>query len=193
MSVDKILIERLKKGDKKAFEQIYDRYWQQLFIAANNRLRSEETAKEIVQELFINLWQRKKELSINHTFAAYIHTALRYSILDFIRSQKVKERYIEAIKKTAESHSNSTNDLVYYNDLRNRLNQEVNKLPERCRVAFQLNRFEHYTSKEIAKKMNISSKTVDNQIGKALKILRTNLKEYLTFWVSILITLTRIG
>lgn len=192
ISIDDVLIARLKEGNREAFEELYNRYWERLFIMAANRLGSREAAWEIVQDLFVDLWQRRESLSVKSSFSAYIHTSLKYSILDFIRSQKVKEKYIEAIRKTASAQTNSTFEHITFNELNEAIQKEIANLPERCRLAFRMHRFENYSSREIASKLNISTRTVEHQIGKALKVLRSNLKEYLTMGIGLALTIIRI-
>lgn len=178
---ERSLIHLLQQGDEEAFEMLYNRHWEKLLTAAYHRTGSMETAKELVQDVFANLWRRRNRLNIKTTFAAYIFSAMKYTVLDHIRSQAVKERYVKAIKKTAQETDNATLDFIAYKELNTLLEKEVNKLPEKCRMVFRLSRMEHYSTKEIAEKLQISPKTVENQLTKALKVLRTNLQEFTTF------------
>ena len=173
-----LLIQLLQKSDEQAFETLYNRYWEKLLTIAYHRTGSIETAKELVQDVFANLWKRRDTLRIKTTFAGYIYTAMRYTILDHIRSQAIQEKYIEAIRHTALETDNSTLNFIAYQELTGVLEQEISKLPERCRAVFRMSRIDHYSTKEIAEKLHISPKTVENQLTKALKILRTNLEEF---------------
>lgn len=175
---ENVLISQLRQGDEVAFERLYNRYWEKLLTLAYHRTGSMETAKELLQEVFANLWRRREQLHIQTTFAAYIFSAMKYTILDFIRSQAVKEKYIEAIKKTAIESDNSTIHLMAYDELSTIIEKEICKLPEKCQQVFRLSRMEHYSNKEIAEKLHISPKTVENQITKALRVLRANLQEF---------------
>lgn len=177
---EKLLICLLQQGDGKAFEILYNRYWEKLLTVAYHRTGSMETAKELVQDVFTNLWRRRHQLTINTTFAAYIFSAMKYTILDHIRAQAVKEKYVSAIKNTARQADNTTLDFMAYEELNSILEKEINKLPEKCRMVFRLSRMEHCSTKEIAHKLQISPKTVENQITKALKLLRINLQEFTT-------------
>lgn len=173
-----LLIHLLRQGDEEAFEVLYNRYWEKLLTHAYRRTSSLETSKELIQEVFANLWRRREQLNIKTSFAAYIFTALKYTLLDHIRSQIVKDKYVEAIKKTASETDNSTLNLIAFEELSKVLEEEINKLPERCRLVFRLSRMEHYSNQEIADKLQISTKTVENQITKAIKILRANMQEF---------------
>ena len=178
---ERTLTHLLQQGDEEAFELLYNRYWEKLLTVAYHRTGSMETAKELVQDVFTNLWRRRNHLNIKTTFAAYIFSAMKYTILDYIRSQAVKEKYAEAIKKTALGTDNTTIDFIAYRELNSILEKEINKLPEKCRMVFRLSRVEHYSTKEIAEKLQISPKTVENQLTKALKVLRANMQEFTTF------------
>jgi RNA polymerase sigma-70 factor (ECF subfamily) len=178
---ERTLTHLLQQGDEEAFELLYNRYWEKLLTVAYHRTGSMETAKELVQDVFTNLWRRRNHLNIKTTFAAYIFSAMKYTILDHIRSQAVKEKYAEAIKKTALGTDNTTLDFIAYRELNSILEKEINKLPEKCRMVFRLSRVEHYSTKEIAEKLQISPKTVENQLTKALKVLRANMQEFTTF------------
>ncbi|WPP51915.1 RNA polymerase sigma-70 factor [Catalinimonas niigatensis] len=178
---ENVLISQLRQGDEEAFEVLYNRYWEKLLTLTYHRTGSMETAKELLQDVFANLWRRRHQLHIQTTFAAYIFSAMKYTILDYIRSQAVKEKYIEAIKKTFIESDNTTLDFMAYDELNAMLEKEINKLPEKCQEVFRLSRMEHYSNKEIAEKLLISPKTVENQITKALKVLRANMQEFTTF------------
>lgn len=175
---ENLLIQLLRQGDEDAFAVLYNRYWEKLLTHAYHRTASLEIAKELTQEVFANLWRRRTQLNIKTSFAAYIFTALKYTLLDHIRSQAVKDKYVEAIKKTVSETDNSTLDFIAFEELSKTLEEEINKLPERCRLVFRLSRMEHYSHEEIAKKLQISTKTVENQITKAIKILRANMQEF---------------
>lgn len=177
------LILLLRQGDEEAFEVLYNRYWEKLLTIAYHRIGSMEVAKELVQDVFTNLWRRRQQLTIQTTFGAYIFSAMKYTILDHIRAQAVKEKYIAAIKTAVQYADNSTVDFIAYEELNHTLEQEIRKLPEKCRMVFRLSRIEHYSTKEIAEKLQISPKTVENQITKALKLLRVNLREFTTLLV----------
>jgi RNA polymerase sigma-70 factor (ECF subfamily) len=142
-----------------------------------------DIAKELVQDVFANLWRRRQQLTIHTTFGAYIFSAMKYTILDHIRARAVKEKYIAAIKNAVQHADNNTVDFMAYEELNRTLEQEIRKLPEKCGRVFRLSRIEHYSTKEIAEKLQISPKTVENQITKALKLLRVNLREFTTLLV----------
>jgi RNA polymerase sigma-70 factor (ECF subfamily) len=177
---EKLLIHRLQKGDEKAFESLYNLYWEKLVVIAYHRVGSLETAKELVQDVFTNLWRRREHLEVRTTFAAYIQTALKYTILDHIRSLKVKDKYVESIKNSKTDSDNATLELIAYHELDRFLEHEISKLPEKCQQIFRLSRVDQLSIREIAEQLQISPKTVENQISKALKVLRSSIQEFTT-------------
>lgn len=173
-------IERMKKGDQEAFESLYNIYWEMLFVIAYNRLESVEVAREIVQDVFTDLWIKKERLRIDTSIKSYLLTAVKYTVIDHIRKSTHREKYINYMLRYNNKQHEATEEIIYLNDLQAALNREISSLPEKCREIFELSRFKNQTNKEIAHKMNISPKTVENQIFKALSVLRKNLKDYLT-------------
>lgn len=181
LSDEKVLI-LLREGNEKAFDCLYRRYRDKLVSIANRRIRSKELAEELVQDVFVNVWQKRESIHLRHTFFAYIYTAVKYKILDHISSLKVKERYIDEMGKFLDASLNVTELEIDFNELDYHLNKNISDLPEKCQEAFRLSRFESYSIKEIAEKLDISQDTAKYHIAQALKKLRKGLKElYLLF------------
>lgn len=178
---EKHLISLVQKGDEKAFETLYNKYWEKLTGIAHHKVGCLDTSKELVQDVFTDLWKRREHLQIRTSFAAYIMTAMKYAVLDHIRSCKVKDRYVEAIKNFSTDNDSSTIELVAYNELDHFLKHEISKLPGKCQQIFKLSRVNQLSTAEIAEQLQISPKTVENQISKALKILRTNIQEFTSY------------
>ena len=139
-----------------------------------------ETAKEIVQDVFTDLWRRRKHLEISTSFAAYIRMAIKYTILDHIRNSKVKEKYVEAIRSAQTERDDATIEKIAYRELDHFLKLEIAKLPTKCRQVFKFSRIEQLTNREIAARLHISHKTAENQITKALRVLRSSIQEFTT-------------
>lgn len=173
------LLELLSgEDDGYAFNEIYNRYWEKMYGAAYKRLRLTEVAEEIVQDLFTDIWLRRKSLHINSSLPVYLFSAVRYRVINYIHKQLVKNNYEQTIIYSIRDFDNSTEEIVIASDLNNRLKTQVDLLPEKCRAIFELSRNQHKSNKEIAQSLGISEKTVENHITKALRRLRTSLSSY---------------
>ncbi len=178
---DEDLARLLREGNREAFEEIYTRYWSGLLAAAYKRLKSREDAEEIVQDLFASLWVRRNTLVLQGSLARYLFSSVKYMVINRVEAILVRRRYKAALVGEPGGQAHATQEQVYYLDLQSALQETVDKLPPRCRHIFVMNRFEGHTMKEIAVHLNISDKTVENQLAKALKILKTGLKHFLPF------------
>lgn len=174
---DQELAGLLKKDDIAAFEAIYNRYWARLYSAAYKRVPSREACQEIVQDLFTSFWLGRKSLILRSSLGAYLFTAVRYKVLTHIEKEMVRRNYRQGLPEPALLTDNSTEDIVLVNDLHHHLEEELGHLPGKCRQVFELSRMEQKSNREIANELNISEKTVENHITKALRILRTSLRD----------------
>lgn len=177
---DKDLVLLLRKDKIPAFAEIYERYWSVLYAAAWKRIKSKELAEEIVQDLFTGVWINRNEITIHTSLKSYLLTSIRYRILNHIEKELVRRRYRESLQAPPGNTDNVTEETVYFHDLRNCLEQEISQLPPRCRQVFELSRKACKTHKEIAAELNISEKTVENHLTKAISMLRTGLKEVIS-------------
>jgi len=172
------LIPLLLSGDESTFESVYKHFLKPLHSYAITILRDEEAAKGTVQNIFLKLWERKHTLNFNGSIKAYLYSAVYHECLNYIRHEKVKlnhqDHLVYTMKNTEEQDKG-----IEFSDLKDKLQQVLNNLPEKCRTVFQLSRFEELKYREIADQMGISVKTVEAQMGKALKILRHELVDYL--------------
>ena len=136
-----------------------------------------DDASDIVQQVFVNMWQRREEINIHTSARAYLYKMVYNASLDFLKNKKIKRRH----SKEAPEINNVTAfaDKAAENELEVKIEQAITKLPEQCRKIFRMSRFENLKYREIATVLNISEKTVENQMGKALKIMKETLKEYL--------------
>jgi len=180
---DEKLLALLKDGLEEAFDHLFFRYRNKLFAVAYNRLKSKETAEEIVQDLFAAIWQKRQTLQITNNLSSYLCTAIKYAVLDHIRSQKTKDSYVAEMLKVSERAASSVEQGVEFNELDFHLNKSIDALPEKCREAFTLSRYENYSVREIADKLNISPETAKYHIAHALKTLRLNLKHIYNFFL----------
>ena len=169
--------ERIKNGDEKAFDYLFDTYYKGLSVFANKYVKNVEVAEDIVQELFIKVWNKREQLDVNTSLKSYLFQSVYNSCLNHLKHLKIRDNYKKYISY------NNTNELQHdtlvEEEFKSRIYNSIESLPEKCKIIFKLSRFEGLKYKEIAEKRNISIKTVKGQIGKALKTLRHDLQDYL--------------
>ena len=180
---DEKLLALLKDGHEEAFDQLYFRYRNKLLSVAYNRLKSKEIAEEIVQDIFADIWQKRQTLQIRNNLSSYLCTAIKYAVLDYIRSQDTKDAYVAEMMKVAESAESPIEQGVEFSELDFHVNKSIDALPEKCREVFTMSRYENYSVREIAEKLNISPETAKYHIAHALKTLRLNLKHIYNFFL----------
>jgi len=178
---DEQLLQLLKEGDQAAFTEIYRRFWKLLFSVAANKLHDPEDAKELVQDVFVSLWKRHEELTIDHSIKAYLAGAVKFRVYTRL-SLKEKRRRQESSIPAPSSSTPYIEDQINLKDLMAKLDIATAQLPERCRLVYQLSRDEGLSRKEIAKQLNISEKTVENQVTRALHHLRAALRSFFFYF-----------
>ncbi len=173
---DQQLLEQLAVGDQAVLKYYFDAHYNALCRHGLKYVRIAEVSEEIVQEIFVNFWERRAALKISGSVSAYLYSAVRYRCINYIRNQLPKEQAMtESVDVAAEADLEFDADLADQ-DLKARLQQAIADLPEKCRLIFLLAKEEGLTYREIAEEMAVSEKTVENQMGIALKKLRSTLK-----------------
>lgn len=169
----------LKEGSESAFEMVFRTYYRPLCQYAYSFLNDKDEAEEVVQAAFINIWDKRDQVEIQTSLKAYLYRIVRNSCLNVIKHEKVKQQHVaHQMVNAPSSHENAIQSVIH-SELEAKIAEAMKALPEQCRLVFQLSRFEELKYSEIADQLNISVKTVENQIGKALKIMREQLKDYL--------------
>lgn len=169
----------LKEGDITAFEMFFKTYYQPLCNYAYSFIQDKDEAEEIVQSTFISVWEKRGTLDIKTSLKSYLYTMVRNTSLNVIKHEKIKQRYVgEALAMDDRTHE-SVSQSVLSLELEEKIQQAILTLPEQCRLVFKLSRFEELRYAEIAEQLDISIKTVENHMGKALRIMREQLKDYL--------------
>jgi RNA polymerase sigma-70 factor (family 1) len=186
---DEELLDLLRLGDAKAFELIYLKYWRKMFSIAYNWVKSEEIAKELVQDLFTSIWEKRENLIIHKTLSAYINASIRYIVFDFIDAKNVRQRYLKHYKESAQFIDNSTQEKLSYDELSLILEKGIQSLPEKAQSVFNMSKREHLSAKEIAERLNISVKTVEYHLNNAKNYLRKNCKDFIVSIALMLISL----
>jgi RNA polymerase sigma-70 factor (ECF subfamily) len=169
------LFTLVKQNDRNAFAEIYNRYWAGLMNAAYRRLQSRQKAEDIIQDIFISLYQKRETLDITVSLKAYLYQALKFKILnilrdEFNRASCQKDLFVKEIGK------NDSSEYLEVRDLNRRIGRVLSLLPDKCRHVFLLSRQENLSNKDISSGLNISVSTVEKHIVKALKILRADLR-----------------
>lgn len=164
------LLLSLKNGERSAFEQIFNRYWSSLYDAAYKRLKDKGQCKDIIQDVFADLWIRREKVRIEN-LEAYLHTAIRFQIFKNASRNKISPVFIELYDSIASSPYHPGLELEE-KELEELAQVWIDSLPEKRRKIFQLHFREHLSTKEIAEKLGISQKTVQNQLGTASRDFR---------------------
>ena len=171
---DQELLALLKQGAHQAFTEIYDRYWSKMLAIAYNHTKDKSAAQEIVQELFIGIWNRREKLEIQ-TLGNYLATAVKFSVFKQIEKER-RRREIEHVQYAPDSYADEEQK-IEARFLQEYISGQVEQLPEKCRMVFNYSRVQHMTIPEIAAKMGISEKTVEGHLTKGLKTIKLNLKD----------------
>jgi RNA polymerase sigma-70 factor (family 1) len=175
---DEELLELLKQNNEEAFTQIYRRYWESLFITAVKAVRAKEQAEDILQDVFLSLWNRRKDVVIEHSLGAYLHTSVRYKVIHYIEKNITRKDYLVLLTEMA-VHSNFTSPELQFQvkELKQILHNAVATMPPKMQQVYNLSRTNHLTHKEIAAELNISTETVKKHIQHALQILKEALDQ----------------
>lgn len=175
--MDSFLFEELKNGNTRAFDKIFKDHYQNLCRYAYSIVHDEDTAHSLAQHVFIKLWENRASLDHVGRLVPYLTTMTKNHCLNFIKRKK-RNTELENIPVNSQSE-NTTDNQVNAHDFEEQLIIALASLPERCKMAFEYSRFENFTNKEIAQKMEISTKGVEALIGRALKSLRILLVDFL--------------
>lgn len=171
---DNALFSLLSEGDEKAFAEVYARYWSILYLYARKFSGRNDQAEDIVQEVFISLWNRP-ELELQTSLAAYLYTSVRYKIFDLLDHEKVRVKHQAALEQFFNTHPVPADSALIERELIMQIESAIKLLPSKMRGVFELSRKSGLSQKEIASQLNISDKTVKKQVSNAIKILRLRL------------------
>lgn len=172
---DQELAGLLRQSDQRAFGELYTRYKGVLHGHAYKKLGNLEEARDLIQELFSTLWNRRDTLPDTHNLSGYLYTTLRNRILDFVAHQQVEHKYLRSLQNFITEANFITDRQVRERELTRLIEDAVNELPPKMREVFLMSRQAGKSHKEIAEELNISESTVKNHIKAALKVLRTKL------------------
>lgn len=175
---EKDLIVRLKEGDQTAFELLFHFYYPGLVLYSTQFTTDRMEAEEIVQDFFVRLWQRHQQLIPTDSLKSYLFLSVKNGCLNYLKHKKVEEKYIRQMAELSNQHLAYDPDLYIASELQEKVKNVIGLLPEKCREIFIMSRIQGLKNEEIADNLNISKRTVETQISKALKVLRLELKDY---------------
>ena len=168
------------QGVEDLFEQVFKSHFKSLHSYACTIMRDPMPAEEIVQNIFLKLWEKKEEITIKENISVYLYRAVHNESLNYLRHRKVRSAYQSyAMRQHKQTEQEKPAEKVVRKELEKKLEIALQELPEQCRTIFQLSRFEDLKYREIADKLGLSVKTIENQMGKALKLLRLKLVDFL--------------
>jgi|GEM_PF-137795 len=171
------LLDAIRHDDEDAFAELFRRHWKRVHDMAISRVRSQEITAEIVQDLFISLWDKRASHSIRN-LSSYFHTAVKNKALNYIESQMVRKNYRDYYRKYFAAWDNETERTVAFDDLMGAIEVAMKQLPEKTRTVFQLNKLEGWSVPEIAERLHLSEKSIGYHLTQSLKKLRFHLKDY---------------
>ncbi|MDA3944278.1 MAG: RNA polymerase sigma-70 factor [Bacteroidetes bacterium] len=184
-------IEGLKAGSRKDFDEIFRRYYAELVNFCMRYVVDQDMASEIVQDMFVKLWIRRDDLLVNSSLKSYLYRATQNHALNYLNQQKIQDKYKSYIGFQTLNGVESPLDKLQESDLEKEIKRAVLDLPEKRRMVFEMSRHDGLKNKQIAEKLNISVKTVENQMTKALEQLRKSLKQFLPLVLLFLLTFGR--
>jgi RNA polymerase sigma-70 factor (ECF subfamily) len=173
--IDLFLWSKVRTGDKEAFELLFHKYYSVLCILSKRYTDDISLAREVIQSLFIYLWEHRTELTITSSLKSYLFQATRYNSIRYMEKGRKRGTHLD---KLPEKEDRNFFDHVEYAELQGKILETIESLPQQCKRVFTMSRFDQLKYADIAEKLDISIKTVESHISKALRILENNLSQY---------------
>jgi len=174
---DKILLHRLLQGDEQAYIETYDRYWYKLFLSSYRRTRNKAVAEELVQNLFLKLWEKRGTLAISQ-LENYLFSSIRNATIDFLNKEMVAGKYLQHQKVFLSLEGNTTEEMVELNILEEEMEKGLQALSGKSETVFRLHRIDNWPVDKIARHLNLSEKTVHYHLTRSVKFIRSYLQEF---------------
>lgn len=171
---DEQLLSLLRQDDITAFNEIYARYSRPLYLYITSKTDTGEVSKDILQDLFTSIWEKRHTLAIQQSLKSYLYQTVRYKIIDVYRRNATYRKYLQQLIEHFDAQPNNISDTMDHKTRAYEVLEAINRLPEKMKEIFMLSRFENLSIEQIASQLDLSQQTVKNQISKALKILRTH-------------------
>lgn len=175
---EKELIVRLKNGDQTAFELLFHFYYPGLVMYSTQFTTDRMEAEEIVQNFFVRFWQKHQQITPSDSLKNYLFLSVKNGSLNYLKHKRVEEKYIRSMSELSNQHLIFDPDVYVETELQEKIKNAIDLLPEKCREIFIMSRIRGLKNEEIATELNLSKRTVETQISKALKVMRVELKDY---------------
>jgi RNA polymerase sigma-70 factor (ECF subfamily) len=175
---NELLTKLLHAGDADAFREIYNRYWKKLYHTALAKTRTQQVTEELVQNIFVSLWEKRTTTQIDH-LESYLVRAIKYQVINYIQSFLVREKHLKAVGDITINEENNSDTQILLYELTLAIHTAIERLPAKTKAVFKLSREENCTIKEIAQLMNLSEKAVEYHITQSLKLMRLHLKDFI--------------
>ncbi len=184
---EKTILRQLRGGDPVAFKAIYDQYWDRLYKVAAGKVPCAENAEEIIQDIFVDLWERR-ELLVIGDLEHYLFRAVKYKVLDYIRAQMVRRQHEDAVLRvTIQYDDPDIEEELAYRELREAFHSGLDNLPEKTKEIFRLSRVEQFSVREISETLSVPERTVTYHITQAVRALKVCLKDYMPYLLLLLV------
>ncbi|OQP61211.1 hypothetical protein A3860_05725 [Niastella vici] len=170
---DDTLLALMANDDKDAFTLLYRRYWEAMYLTAAKALRSTDDAADMVQEVFLSLWNRRHELSITGSLEAYLQTSVKYKVINYIEKNITRRDYLALLADMLNNYEPPDAELqLQLKELQQLVQSAVEQMPGKMRTVYELSRQQHLSHKEIAERLGISDETVKKHIQHALQLIK---------------------
>jgi RNA polymerase sigma-70 factor (ECF subfamily) len=167
------------KDKNDLFRELFDAFYAKLHRYAFSIVKDSDVASDIVQTVYINLWRQRKELLSDDGIANYLYKSTYNRSLNYIRDKKTRDQHLAIVSKSGNTFTDNSGTNILARELSEKINEILEELPPQCQLIFKKSRLENKRYRDIALELNLSVKTIEAQIGKALRIFRENLKDYL--------------
>jgi RNA polymerase sigma-70 factor (family 1) len=180
---DTELLERMALDDHQAFDILYNRYWKRVLQFAISKSGDIMEGENIVQDVFVSLWNRRGTLTVTSCFENYLMVSIKYRVIKFLNKQRAERLSSNSDSADFDLIDDSTQQHLEFEELRKRLEIAIGKLPDKCRIIYQLNKVDGLSYREIADKLDITEKSVDAHLYRAKKSILSDLKSYLSVFL----------
>ncbi|MEQ7801015.1 RNA polymerase sigma-70 factor [Pedobacter sp. ASV1-7] len=182
---DQELVALIKLGDEQSFAEVFNRYKVLLFNFSYKKLNNKDVAKDVVQDLFIKLWNNRDEFELKTSLNSYMYRSVLNGVLNIVKHDLIKEEYVNSLQHMIDQSTEESDHKIREKDIENLIEMEIAALPQQMREVFIMRRKEYLSNKEVAEKLNISEQTVETHMKRALKVLRKRLGK-LSYFLSVI-------